>query len=192
MPDVKQPLTDAPITDSVETVYAGRLLAVRVETVEQDDGRLSRREIVSHPGSVGVLPLTTDGRVVLVRQYRPAIGDCLLEIPAGLIDANEEPEIAARRELLEETGCEARRCDLIGTFWLSPGYSTEACHLFVAAECRCSDLLTSREPGLRLEVLAVNAISELLSAGRPVVADAKTMIALQWLLLQRAHRLPFA
>ena len=139
---------------------------------------------------MGVLPLTTDDRVVLVRQYRAAIDDYLLEIPAGLIDVNESPEAAARRELHEETGCRAPRFDLLGTFWLSPGYSSEESHLFVAPECRCAELVTPKETGVELVVLAVGAIADLLGSSRPVIADAKTMIALQWLLLQRARQQP--
>ena len=177
--------SSAPTPESSELAFSGRLIDLRVDTLCTGDDHRSQREIVVHPGSVGVLPLTIDDRVVLVRQYRHATGTELLEIPAGLIDGDELPETAARRELQEETGCHVERLHPIGTFWLSPGYSTEQCYLFFAPECRCPDFGTTREPGVELVVIAMSTLADLLASNRPLVADAKTMIALQWLLLQR-------
>ena len=177
--------SSALIPESSEIAFSGRLIDVRVDALSTVDDRPSRRDIVVHPGSVGVLAVTIDDRVILVRQYRHATGTELLEIPAGLIDDGEPYETAARRELQEETGCAVGRLHPIGTYWLSPGYSMEQCHLFFAPECRCPDLGTAREPGVELVVIAMSTLSDILGSKRPLVADAKTMIALQWLLLQR-------
>jgi ADP-ribose pyrophosphatase len=114
------------------TVFQGRLLTVHDDTVETADGNLAGREIIEHPGAVAIVATDADGRVVLVRQWRHAVGKALWEIPAGTLTPNEEPEAAARRELAEETGYTAESWERLAAGPVAPGYSGEVLHLFAA------------------------------------------------------------
>jgi len=117
------------------TIYDGRVLALEVLRVELEDGRRSVREIVRHARAVGVLPRLPDGRFLLVRQFRKAMEREMIEICAGLVEDGEAPEAAARRELLEETGCRAERLVKLGSLCSSPGYTDEVVDVFFA-DCR--------------------------------------------------------
>jgi ADP-ribose pyrophosphatase len=114
------------------TVFQGRLLTVHDDTVETAGGSLAGREIVEHPGAVGIVADDGEGRVLLVRQWRHAIGRALWEIPAGTLTPGEEPEAAARRELAEETGYTAEVWERLASGPVAPGYSAEILHIFAA------------------------------------------------------------
>jgi ADP-ribose pyrophosphatase len=122
------------------TVFQGRLLTVHDDTVETAGGNLAGREIVEHPGAVAIVADDGEGRVVLVRQWRHAVGGALWEIPAGTLTPGEDPEVAARRELAEETGYTAEVWERLGSGPVAPGYSAEILHLFAARK------LTPGEP----------------------------------------------
>ena len=99
-----------------DVVYQSRLLRVARGRFVAPDGAEFERDVVHHPGWVAVVPMTADGQVICVRQYRPALGTWLLEIPAGICDVDgEEPELTARRELAEEAGVAAERVELVAT-----------------------------------------------------------------------------
>ena len=98
------------------------------------DGRSALREVVEHAEVVAIVPIDSDGNVLLVRQYRLPAAEALLEIPAGGVDDGESVEDAAQRELQEETGYRAERLDRIGGFFVSPGYCTEFIHVFLATD----------------------------------------------------------
>jgi len=107
-------------------LYEGRLISVVVE----DD-----KEIVEHPGSVAIVAVDADDRVVLVRQPRAPAGKALIEIPAGTLEAGEDPEATARRELEEETGLRGGRWEQLARFWTTPGFVREEMHLYLAEGC---------------------------------------------------------
>lgn len=116
-----------------ETVYAGRILALRLDQVVMPGGGVSQREVVEHTGAVAVLPLHEDGSVFLVDQYRHAVGRRMLELPAGLLDTgDEDPVTTARRELVEEVGITAREWAVLVDVVSSPGFSDEAVRVFLA------------------------------------------------------------
>lgn len=120
---------------SSEQVFSGRVIRVRVDQVRMPGGRTGRRDIVEHPGAVGVVVLDADGRVLLIRQYRHSVGEVLWEIPAGLRDiAGESLADNARRELLEEAGVHARRWDVLCDALTSPGMTDETVRVFLARE----------------------------------------------------------
>ena len=126
------------LVDSVE-VSRGKLLTIRRDTVLGIDGREHVREVVAHPGGVAIVPLTADGRVVLIRQYRHAVGEVLWEIPAGTLDrldggGVEDPDKASRRELGEEIGHSAGQWLKLGMFYTTPGFTNEAMHLYLARD----------------------------------------------------------
>ncbi|MGE5690144.1 MAG: NUDIX hydrolase [Pseudomonadota bacterium] len=115
--------------DETESVYEGTLIRVVAERWGDH-----RREIVEHAGSVAIVPVEGDGRVVLVRQLREPTRGMLLELPAGVVEEGEEPLDAARRELREETGLTGGRWRELAAFWTSPGFLRERMHLYLAEE----------------------------------------------------------
>jgi ADP-ribose pyrophosphatase len=115
-----------------ESVFRGDVVKVRVDTVALPNGEICNREIVEHPGSVAIVALTREDQLLLVRQFRYAIGRITLELPAGTRSFGESPEETARRELREEVGCEAGELTELGEFFVAPGYGTEVIRLFLA------------------------------------------------------------
>jgi ADP-ribose diphosphatase len=169
------------------TVHVGHYLEIRVDDIVTPDGRRSSRDIVGHPGAVAILALDDEDRVLLVRQFRLAAGRTLLEIPAGTLDRSEgggleDPDLAARRELEEETGQRARSWRKLGAFWTAPGFATELMHLYLAR-----DLTPATEDRLgpdadeRLELERVPWRDAVALAERGGVADAKSILGLFWL-----------
>lgn len=123
-----------PVTQS-RSVYRGRVINLRVDSVRMSDGSVADREIVEHPGAVVIVAVDDAGDVVLVNQYRHAVGRRLDELPAGLLDvAGEAPLEAARRELAEEAGLAAARWDVLLDLHPSPGMSSEAVRVYLARE----------------------------------------------------------
>jgi NTP pyrophosphohydrolases including oxidative damage repair enzymes len=141
-----------------ETVFKGRVLTVRVDDVRMSDGTVAKREVVAHPGAVGVVALDGDGKIVLVNQYRPPVGARLDELPAGLLDVPGESALdCAKRELYEEAGLAADEWNVLLDLHTSPGMTNEAVRLFLArglsgvtgdfqAEHEELDLQVTREP----------------------------------------------
>ena len=119
-------------TLSSETLYKGKILDCEVWDVRLPDGRTAKREIIRHHGAAAVIPVDEDGCVLLVTQFRPAMGKIMLEIPAGLKEENEKPLLCAQRELLEETGYQAAEWRELCTFIPTPGYCMEEVSLFLA------------------------------------------------------------
>jgi ADP-ribose pyrophosphatase len=120
--------------------YRGKLLTLRIDDVRMSDGSVVQREIVKHPGAVAVVALDENGKLVLVNQYRPAIGAQLDELPAGLLDVDGESALAAaRRELAEEAHLVADEWDLLLDLHPSPGFSTEAVRVFLARDLSASE-----------------------------------------------------
>ncbi|RMH08015.1 MAG: NUDIX hydrolase, partial [Armatimonadetes bacterium] len=113
-------------------IYRGRVVTLRIDTVRLPSGRTARREIVEHRGAVAIVPLLNPETVLLIRQYRQAVGEALLEIPAGTLEPDEPPDRCARRELEEETGYAARQLRKLFSQYLAPGYSQEVLHVYLA------------------------------------------------------------
>lgn len=159
-----------------EVLYEGRLIGLRRDKVRLPDGRTSTREVVVHPGAVAIVPLLDDGRVILVTQYRHAVGKILMEIPAGTLHPNEVAEECAQRELREETGYTAGKLEHLTSIYLAPGYSTELLHVFLATSLNPAP--GEMDEDEFVEPLAIpleEAISQI-SEGK--IQDAKTVAAL--------------
>ena len=119
-------------TLSTEPIFDGRVIKVRVEKVELPDGRTSSRELIAHPGGVGVIAVTDDRQVFMVTQYRIAAKSMMLEIPAGKLEYGENPLECGKRELTEETGCEASDFTHLGAYYATPGYCEEVLNIYLA------------------------------------------------------------
>lgn len=117
-----------------ETVFEGVVISVGVEQVELPNGSTARYEIVHHPGGAAVVAIDASQRVCLLRQYRPAAGGWVWELPAGRLEPGEPPEATAVRELMEEAGCSAGQWESLGSILSSPGVFDEIIHLYLARE----------------------------------------------------------
>lgn len=132
--NIKDAAEKWPVVSSAE-LLRGRLVTVRIDKVRMPDNNVAERELVLHPGAVGVLALDEADRVLLIRQYRHPVGHLLWEIPAGLRDVSgEDPWLTARRELLEEAGHRARDWRVLADYYSSPGFSTERLRIFLARD----------------------------------------------------------
>ena len=154
-------------------VYRGKVISLRVDRLS--NGRV--REVVEHRGSVAILPLLDDGKIILERQYRYAIGKHLLEIPAGMIESNESIEDAANRELLEETGYRAGRLDYIGRCYMTPGYCTETIYFFVAKELENTEKY-NRDEDEEIDLIVMDIDEAIGKVMNNEIEDAKTAYAL--------------
>ena len=119
-------------TISSDRVYTGKTISLRVDTVEIPNRGYKKREIVEHNGAVGIIAITRENKVVLVKQYRKAIEKELWEIPAGKIEPGENPKESAMRELKEETGYSAQSIKLLHKFYTSAGFSNQKIYIYLA------------------------------------------------------------
>jgi ADP-ribose pyrophosphatase len=140
------------------------------------DGRIVTRETVQHPGAVVILPLLDDGRVCLIRNYRIAVDQTLLELPAGTLEPGEEPAVTAARELQEETGYRAARIEPLLQFFMSPGILNERMHLFLATGLAAGE--TALDAGEQIETCVVDWDEAMSLVAKGDVQDAKSLVAL--------------
>ena len=162
-----------------EVVFEGTLVTATRTTFADPSGASFERDVVHHPGAVVVVPVLDDGRVLLVRQFRAAIADDLLELPAGKRDVDGEPvETTAHRELAEEVGMTSRRMELLAEFYNSPGFCDEHSFLFLARDLR--ECATSAQ-GIEEEHMTIESVDladvPAMIADRRLV-DAKSIIGL--------------
>lgn len=164
------------VTIKSEKIYEGKILNLKVDTVELPDKKYTKREIVEHSGGVGVVAITKIDNIILVNQYRQAISKEILEIPAGKLEIGEEPRSTALRELQEETGYSAQKLRYITEFYPTPGYCTEKIHLFVADDLVLGEQnLDEHEYVEVVEIPFDEAYEKVLNGD---IVDAKTIIAI--------------
>ncbi len=161
---------------SPTVVFAGRKFCVEQHQVTDRDGRTRTCDLIAHPGAAVVLPLLDEQRVLLIRNYRFAVGEELLELPAGTLDGDEAPEQCARRELAEETGYQAGRLEPLVAFYSTPGICNERLSVFVASELTPGK--TALEPGERITPVEMTWPGILAAARRGRISDGKTLLAL--------------
>jgi ADP-ribose pyrophosphatase len=161
-------------------VFEGSLVTVGQATFAGPDGGTFERDVVHHPGAVDVVPVLNDGKtVILVRQYRAAVDQELLEIPAGKRDVHDEPvEETARRELEEEVGMRAGRLQLLCEFFNSPGFSDERSYVFLALDLEPCDTSVQgvEEQHMSIEHVSLDDVPDLIASGE--LLDAKSIIGL--------------
>ncbi len=171
-------------TIASQRVFTGRLLTVRVDDVALGSGRQATREIVEHPGAVAIVALQGEGdeqRVALVRQFRKAVEQFLLEIPAGTLEPEEAPLACAQRELLEETGLTARRWVHLQTFYTAPGFCTEKMWLYLAQDVHpAHESHTDDDEQIEVCFYTRAQVREMVRSGQ--FHDAKTLVGLLWWL----------
>ncbi len=161
---------------STRYVFEGRAVNLRVDTVEEPDGRQTTREVVEHAEVICVVAVDAEGNLLLVRQYREAIGKELLEIPAGGIEPGEDPEAAVRREMAEETGYEPRQLEAMGGFYSAPGFCTEYLHLYLATDLVPHRLEAEDTAGIELVRVPAGEVFGLIQSG--AICDSKSIAGL--------------
>ena len=175
-----------PITPKeIRKIYVGRIFTVQIETVELPKGGELKAEIIRHPGSVVIIPITADGNVILVRQYRHAIGRWAWELPAGSLKPGEDIEQAARRECHEEIGLVADHLEAVGSFFPTPGYCDEEMNFYVASALRepraGESAQADEDEDIEAQAFPREEIARMIADGR--IIDLKTVAGLS--LLQR-------
>lgn len=162
-----------------EVRYKGKVFDLLVDTVEYPSGKRSLREIAHHPGGAVVVPLLDDGRVILVQQLRYPLGKRIYELPAGKLTPGEDPKIAAERELLEETGWNARTLEKLTSIYTTPGFCDEELHIFLGTDLRESPGGHKREEGeITMTTHAISFAEALLMVDAGEIRDSKTIVGL--------------
>jgi ADP-ribose pyrophosphatase len=162
-------------------VYTGRVISLDVDRVRFPDGSVGEMEMVRHPGASAVVPFISDPagadpQVLLIRQYRYAAEGYLYEIPAGRLNAGEDPRDCAVRELKEETGCSAERMEQLFTMYTTPGFTDEKIHLFMATGLTAGETKHEADEFLELQPVLLSQALQMVESGE--IQDAKTALGL--------------
>jgi len=165
-----------PETLSSETIYKGRIFNVRIDEIREDDDLTYKREIVEHRGSAVIVPLFDDGTVALVRQWRHPAGKYLLEIPAGSLEAGEDPLTGAIRELEEEIGCTASSVEHLTSFYVSPGFLSEKMNVYLATGL--TETAQNLDDDERIDIVRIPLAEALTMCHDGSIEDAKTIVGL--------------
>ncbi len=169
-------LEQPPQTLSQETIFSGRIIEARVDTLLMPDGSTITREVVAHPGAVAIVPIDADDNALLVRQYRHAVGERLLEIPAGVIERGESPDDTAQRELQEEIGFASLDLRALGGVYSAPGFCDEFLYLYIARDLTPSRLPGDEDEDISVERIPMSRVDRLIRLGE--IQDAKSVAGL--------------
>ena len=162
-------------TLSSEMKFKGRIVTLRLDEAELPNGRKASREVVEHPGGVGILPLYEDGTVTLVRQFRYPFQKVIAELPAGKLEYGEDHRLAALRELSEEVGAAPDELTYLGCIYPSPGFSSEVLHMYLARGLRQGECHPDEDEFLERERIPFQTLVERVMSGE--ITDGKTVAA---------------
>ncbi|OLR65650.1 NUDIX hydrolase [Peptoniphilus porci] len=154
-------------------IFDGKVLQLRVDTVEMEGQKYTKREIVERQPAVGIVAITEDDEIILIRQYRKAIDKEIYELPAGMVDFGEEPQKAALRELKEETGYDAKKSDYLLEIYSSPGFTNEKLFIFYAEGLIAGDQDLDEFEHLTVEKVKFKEALKLINLGE--IIDSKTV-----------------
>ena len=169
-----------------QVIFAGSKVRLELHHLQNDEGERTRREVCVHPGAVVVLPLLDDQRILLIRNKRYAVGQVLLELPAGTLEKNEDPMNCAGRELLEETGYLAGRLKPLGNFFSSPGILSEKMYAFAAYDLEKQAAALEEGEEIELYETTLDKAVRMIREGQ--IHDGKTIATL--LMYERFHLNP--
>lgn len=161
---------------SRESVYQGRAFDVERVHLRLPDGNQRVYDLVRHADSVTIVPMDAHGNLLFVNQFRLGVGGILLELPAGVAASGEAPEVCAAREVREETGMAAERLELLGDFYLAPGYSSEHMYVYLASGLYADALEQDADEFLQLVSMPAAKAYEMAYSGQ--IRDSKTLAAL--------------
>lgn len=166
---------------STRRVYTGRIVSLDIDTVQYPDGSTGELEMLRHSGASAVVPFLSDPagddpQILLLRQYRYAAEGYLYEIPAGRLDPGEDPLACARRELREETGCDAAEVEFLTTFLTTPGFTDERIHIFMATGLTQGEATREADEFLETCPMPLSRALGMVKSGE--INDGKTIIGL--------------
>jgi ADP-ribose pyrophosphatase len=165
---------------SSEMIYQGRVFGLRRDEVEEPSGLRTTREVVTHPGSVVVLPVLPDGKIVMVRQYRHATRQYLWELVAGRKEPEETPKQGAARELLEETGYRAKRYKVFLDVFPTPGFLEENMYLLLAVGLTAGEAQPEEDEKIEVRAFQLKELKQMIKSGR--MRDAKSIAGILYYL----------
>ncbi|MFT8362412.1 MAG: NUDIX hydrolase [Sporolactobacillus sp.] len=168
-----------------QELFKGRVVDLFLDHVQLPDGTTATREVVRHPGAVAVIAVTPQGKLLLVRQYRYPIDKIIYEIPAGKLEAGEDPLLAAQRELEEETGYKCRELRRIISFYTTPGFSDEYIHLYYTDSLIAGTQHLDRDEFLEASAFELKEAVQLVETKQ--IADLKSLYAVQYMQLRTSH-----
>lgn len=173
-------------TIRTKQIFSGKVISVQVDDVLLPNGKQSKRELVKHPGAVAVIPVTEEGKIIFVEQYRKPLERSIVEIPAGKMEKNEDPAVTAIRELEEETGYTTNSLTYITSFYTSPGFADEIIHLYVAKNLKKGNGNAHLDEDEFVHIMEVTLEEALQLIKEQKIFDAKTAYAVQYLQLIEA------
>lgn len=156
-----------------QTLFEGKIVTLRLDKAQLPNGAIAGREVVEHPGGVAILPLFDDGTVMVVRQFRYPFGQVITELPAGKLEKGEDPTPAALRELEEEAGVHCGELISLGCLYLSPGFSDEVLHMYLARQLTLGTCHPDEDEFLEVERIPFQALAQQVMDGS--ITDAKTV-----------------
>jgi ADP-ribose pyrophosphatase len=168
---------------SKKTIWRGRAVDFRVDTVRLPNGKLATREFMDHPGAVGIVPFLDKNHVVMVRQYRYPVGEVTLELPAGKLDKGESIMKCLKRELQEETGYTARKIAPLIQYWPTSAFANEVLHLYVAENLVPGKMNTDEDEFLQCVVMPFKKALAMVKRGE--IRDSKTVVGILFCALNR-------
>ena len=175
-------------TIKTEQIFTGKVLSLRVDDVELPNGKHSKRELIKHPGAVAVIAITDENKIVMVEQYRKALERSIVEIPAGKLEAGEEPSVTVARELEEETGYVSGKMEHIISFYTSPGFADEIVHLYIATGLQKKENSAACDEDEFVEVIEISLEEAQQYIKEKRIYDVKTAYAVQYLQLREAFK----
>ncbi|WP_010093138.1 NUDIX hydrolase [Ornithinibacillus scapharcae] len=167
-----------------EEIFNGKVISLQIDDVLLPNGNKAKRELVKHPGAVGIIPITQDNKIVLVEQYRKPLEKPIIEIPAGKMEPGEAPELTALRELEEETGYTTKSLDKICSFYTSPGFADEIMHIYLARDIEKLENPPSLDEDEFVEILEMTLEEAKKYVLEERIHDAKTNYAILYLEMQ--------
>ena len=170
---------------STRQIYRGKVITLNIDTVTLPNGVTIDLEMVRHPGAAAVVPLKDDGTVVLIRQFRHAVGGFIFEIPAGKLHLGEDPKACAARELEEEIGYQAGTLELLSSIFTAPGFTDEVIHIYKATGMTKTQQNLDRDEVLEIVEMPLPEAIDMIRTG--AIRDAKTMVGLQSVFLENAN-----
>lgn len=163
-------------TLEVNQIFDGKIIKVELQTVELANNNKATREIIRHRGGVAIIPITANKEIFLIRQFRKPYEEEVLEVPAGKLEKDEQPEVCAARELKEETGCEAERITYMTVMYPSPGYTDEKIYIYKAEGLTEGELALDEDEFLDVEKYTLDEAVDMVKSG--IIKDAKSVIAI--------------
>lgn len=160
-------------TASSEEIFSGRIVKLRVDKVKMPKGNLADREIVEHPGGVGIVAVTDNDEIIMVKQFRKPVEKPIYEIPAGKLDEGEEHRTCGIRELEEETGYKAKNFEYLGFMYPSPGFCDEVTHAYLATGLVKGEVHLDPDEYLDVEYIPIQKVKEMIMNNE--INDAKTI-----------------